>query len=53
VFMGLFGPVKEKLSGRCVLFMNRDFVGDAVVGIVNCCSETMDWTFCKDRWHHG
>jgi len=33
--MGIFGPVKEKLSGPCVLFMTGDFVGDAVVRIVN------------------
>jgi hypothetical protein len=33
--VSIFGPMKEKLSGPCVLFMIRDFVGDAVVRIVN------------------
>jgi len=33
--MGIFGPVKEKLNGPCVLFMTRNVVGDAVLRIMN------------------
>jgi len=40
--VGIFGPAKEKLIGPCVLFMTIDFVGDAVVRIVN--SWGKQWT---------
>jgi len=33
--MSIFGPVKEILSGPCVLFMTRNVVGVAVVRIMN------------------
>jgi hypothetical protein len=45
--MGLFGPMKEKLSGPCVLHMTRDFVGDAVVRIVNCWGKRWTGRFAK------
>ena len=47
VFMGIFGPVKEKLSGPCVLFMTRDFVGDAVVTIMNSWGQRWTGRFAK------
>jgi hypothetical protein len=47
VFIGIFGPVKEKLSGPRVLFMIRDFVGDAVVRIMNSWGHRWTGRFAK------